>query len=239
MVSRVRWFTNVQEHNVCGHATLATSGLFFNESSQSAVSIPGGDTAQTLSYTGLTDNLSATRVEDGKIQIALDAAKVEEMDREDARAVRLRAAIAAAFGVDVGVLYMGARTGSYKIYCLIELDTDDIGACQVDFMRFLDSDFIIHVFGARPHAAAREKGVAFETRMFAPDSGVYEDHVCGSAHGLLVPYWNRKLDKKGATMHSHQASARGGDLWVNLDEEKALVRLAGHVIKVAQGNIMA
>lgn len=75
--------------------------------------------------------------------------------------------------------------------------------------------------------------------MFAPDLGVYEDHVCGSAHGLLVPYWNRKLDMKGATMHSHQASARGGDLWVNLDEEKGLVRLAGNVIKVAQGIIIA
>ena len=33
--------------------------------------------------------------------------------------------------------------------------------------------------------------------MFAPDLGVYEDHVCGSAHGLLVPHWDAKLGKKG------------------------------------------
>lgn len=75
--------------------------------------------------------------------------------------------------------------------------------------------------------------------MFAPDLGVYEDHVCGSAHGLLVPYWDRKLDKKGGTMHSYQSSARGGDLWVSLDKEKELVRLAGHVVKVAEGSSMA
>ena len=75
--------------------------------------------------------------------------------------------------------------------------------------------------------------------MFAPDLGVYEDHVCGSAHGLLVPHWDAKLGMKGGTMHSHRSSARGGDLWVGLDVEKGLVRLAGHVVKVAEGSILA
>ena len=75
--------------------------------------------------------------------------------------------------------------------------------------------------------------------MFAPSVGINEDHVCGSAHGLLVPYWDKKLQSKGQTMHSHQVSARGGDLWVSLDESKGLVRLAGYVAKVAEGTILA
>ena len=75
--------------------------------------------------------------------------------------------------------------------------------------------------------------------MFAPDLGVYEDPVCGSAHGLLAPYWDAKLAQNGATMHSYQASARGGDLWVSLDGEKGLVRLAGHTVKGVEGYVMA
>ncbi|VDB86442.1 unnamed protein product [Peniophora sp. CBMAI 1063] len=235
----VRWFTGVRENMLCGHATLAASGLFLNEKPGSTMYIQGADTAQSLSYTGVTNRLSGTRVEDNKVQISLDAAQVDELDREDARAVKLRAAVASAFGADVGVLYLGAGTGGYGTYCLIELDTEDIGSLKVDYMRLLESDFVVHVFTSRPSPAAREKGVTFETRMFAPDLGVYEDPVCGSAHGLLVPYWDRKLGLKGATMDSYQASARGGDLWVGLEEEKGLVRLAGHVVKVVEGTIMA
>ncbi|KZV71267.1 Diaminopimelate epimerase-like protein [Peniophora sp. CONT] len=235
----VRWFTQVRENMLCGHATLAASGLFFNEEQGSLMFVPGADTTQTLSYNGVTNKLSGTRVEDGKIEIALDVAKVDELDREDPRAVKLRSAVAAACGADVSVAYLGTGTGSYKTYCLIELDTDNLGALKVDFMRLLDSNFVVHVFTARPSPAAREAGVAFETRMFAPDLGVYEDHVCGSAHGLLVPYWDEKLKKRGGTMHSHQASARGGDLWVSLEGEKGLVKLAGHVVKVAEGTIWA
>ena len=70
--------------------------------------------------------------------------------------------------------------------------------------------------------------------MCGPGLGVNEDHVSGSTQGLLVPYWSAKLGKKG-TMVSHQASARGGDLWVTLEEEKRVVRLAGHILKVAEG----
>ena len=66
-----------------------------------------------------------------------------------------------------------------------------------------------------------------------------EDPVCGSAHALLAPYWTAKLGTHGQTMRSHQVSARGGDLWVTLDAEEKLVRLAGHVLKVVEGAIFA
>ena len=75
--------------------------------------------------------------------------------------------------------------------------------------------------------------------MFAPVLGVNEDPVCGSAHALLAPYWTAKLGTHGQTMRSHQVSARGGDLWVTLEAEKKLVRLAGHVVNVVEGDIFA
>ncbi|KZV61047.1 Diaminopimelate epimerase-like protein [Peniophora sp. CONT] len=184
----IRWFTGVRENMLCGHATLAASGLFFSEEESSPMFVPGADRATTQSFSGLENEVSATRLEDGKIEIALEAAKVDELDREGPRAVKLRAAVAAACGVDISVAYLGPGTGTYKMYCLVELDTDDLGELDVDFMRLLDSGFIVHVFTARPKPSAREAGVAYETRMFGPGLGVNEDHVSGSTQGLLAPY---------------------------------------------------
>ena len=36
----------------------------------------------------------------------------------------------------------------------------------------------------------------FVSRFFAPQSGIDEDPVTGSAHTTLTPYWSEKLNKK-------------------------------------------
>ena len=46
----------------------------------------------------------------------------------------------------------------------------------------------------------------FVSRFFAPHFGVPEDPVTGSAHGALVPFWAKRLNKK--TMKARQVSAR-------------------------------
>ena len=48
----------------------------------------------------------------------------------------------------------------------------------------------------------------FVSRFFAPQVGVDEDPVCGSAHCCLGPYWAEKLDR--STLVAHQVSCRGG-----------------------------
>ncbi|KZV65113.1 Diaminopimelate epimerase-like protein [Peniophora sp. CONT] len=238
----VRWWTTVHENLLCGHATFAASGLLFSEQHGSPFFVPGADAIKSFNFNGVANSLEGAKVDDGKVEIALQASQLEELGREDARAVKLRAAVAAAVGADVGVIYLGAGAGPYKNYCLVELDVEDLGAVNVAYAALRtqkESGFGTNVFTARHKPAEREAGVAFETRMFAPSHGIDEDHVCGSAHGLLVPYWDRKLESKGQTMRSHQVSARGGDLWVRLDAEKGLVRLAGYVVKVAEGTIFA
>ena len=74
--------------------------------------------------------------------------------------------------------------------------------------------------------------------MFAPTAGVNEDHVCGSAHCLLVPYWFTKLGLgKEAQETAVQVSARGGTLGVFWKREEGFVVLKGDVRKVADGNV--
>ncbi len=50
----------------------------------------------------------------------------------------------------------------------------------------------------------------FISRFFAPQSGVDEDPVTGSAHTLLVPYWAGRLGKDH--LRASQRSRRGGAL---------------------------
>jgi len=58
--------------------------------------------------------------------------------------------------------------------------------------------------------APGDEGYDFVSRFFAPDKGVPEDPVTGSAHCALTPYWAKRLGTK--TLKARQVSPRGGDL---------------------------
>ncbi|MGQ0586262.1 MAG: PhzF family phenazine biosynthesis protein [Gammaproteobacteria bacterium] len=80
---------------------------------------------------------------------------------------------------------------------------------------------------------ARGSDCDFVSRFFAPAAGVPEDPVTGSAHCRLVPYWARELGKR--KLHARQVSARGGELWCELDGDR--VRMAGHAALYLEGTI--
>jgi predicted PhzF superfamily epimerase YddE/YHI9 len=55
---------------------------------------------------------------------------------------------------------------------------------------------------------ARSERYDYISRFFAPQSGVDEDSVTGSAHCALAPYWSTKLGRE--SLVGYQASRRGG-----------------------------
>ena len=57
-------------------------------------------------------------------------------------------------------------------------------------------------------ATAKGNSYDFVSRFFAPQLGIDEDPVTGSAHTLLAPYWSKQLQKKEMT--AMQISARSG-----------------------------
>jgi PhzF family phenazine biosynthesis protein len=75
----------------------------------------------------------------------------------------------------------------------------------------------------------------FVSRFFAPQSGVPEDPVTGSAHCALAPYWSAKLGKK--ELMAYQASARGGEIRLRLEGDR--VRLGGQAVTVLRGELTA
>jgi PhzF family phenazine biosynthesis protein len=73
----------------------------------------------------------------------------------------------------------------------------------------------------------------FVSRYFAPDAGIAEDPVTGSAHCTLMPYWSARLGK--STLHARQVSSRGGDLWCSIDGDR--VRIAGRAVTYLRGEL--
>ena len=71
----------------------------------------------------------------------------------------------------------------------------------------------------------------FVSRFFAPQSGVDEDPVTGSAHCCLGPYWGAKLRK--SSLKAFQASSRGGVVGIRLTPERAI--LLGDAVTVLEG----
>ena len=70
------------------------------------------------------------------------------------------------------------------------------------------------------------------SRVFVPAWGVPEDSVTGSAHAALAPFWSERLGK--SEMTAHQASARGGDLTMRLEGDRAW--LGGPCVTVVEGS---
>lgn len=70
-------------------------------------------------------------------------------------------------------------------------------------------------------------------RVFAPNVGLPEDPVCGTAHRIIVPYWAKRLGK--SRIHSRQLSPRGGDLWC--EDKGEIVAIGGESTLVISGTI--
>jgi predicted PhzF superfamily epimerase YddE/YHI9 len=82
-------------------------------------------------------------------------------------------------------------------------------------------------------ATAPGRDCDFVSRYFAPQAGIPEDPVTGSAHCELAPYWAERLGR--TKLQARQISARGGELTVELRAARVLI--SGRVAPFMQGSI--
>jgi predicted PhzF superfamily epimerase YddE/YHI9 len=78
-------------------------------------------------------------------------------------------------------------------------------------------------------AAGDRTGIDCVSRMFAPNSGIPEDPVTGSAHCLLALFWSERLGRQ--TLVGEQASRRGGLVRMEVRGERVL--LSGDAVVVS------
>ena len=208
----LRWFTPKAEVKLCGHATLATSHVLWEQGIL--------DLDKPAVYHTLSGTLTARRLlHRGQPWIELDfpATFPEEIDPPEGLLQAL----------DVEAVYVGKSRFDYLIAVASEKT-----------VRSLSPDFAaLRALGARGVMVTAKGSEPFDfvSRFFAPGVGIDEDPVTGSAHCALTPYWARVLGKQ--TMRAFQASPRGGSLDVELAEDR--VQLRGRAVTVLRGTLLA
>lgn len=186
----LRWFTPEAEVDLCGHATLASAWTLFEIL---APELP------SVSFMTRSGELIVARGEDGWNTMSLPSDKPRPFDAPKGLSEEIGKALGIAPPAE---LYRGR-------YLLgLWNDAKAIRAIK-------DCGEIARVLRSQQQwgmvvTAKGDEGYDFVSRFFAPDKGVPEDPVTGSAHCILTPFWAKRLSKR--TMKARQVSPRGGDL---------------------------
>jgi predicted PhzF superfamily epimerase YddE/YHI9 len=204
----LRWFTPALEVDLCGHATLASAHVLWEEGH-----LPTSETAQFHTRSGI---LTASR-RNSMIWLDFPATPSRTADAPP----ELRD------GIRAPLLYVGRTPFDY----LVELESESR-------VRSLDPDLgalaRLGTRGVIVTASSEDPAFDFVSRFFAPGSGIPEDPVTGSAHCALGPFWADRLGKK--ELIGYQASARGGSVRVHLDGVRA--HLGGHAVTILRGELL-
>jgi PhzF family phenazine biosynthesis protein len=208
----LRWFTPGGEVDLCGHATLASASLLFDELE------PGLDTVRFATRSGElvvmrgADGLTMTLPSDPPAPFAAPSGYAEAIG-EALGTVPPRELFAARYLVGVwdDPKTIRALKGCGAIAPLLRQQN----------------------FWGMAVTAPGDENYDFVSRFFAPDKGVPEDPVTGSSHTILTPFWAQRLGKR--TMNARQVSPRGGDLTVTDDGARTV--LAGTCALYLKGEV--
>jgi PhzF family phenazine biosynthesis protein len=207
---RLRWFTPKNEVKLCGHATLASAHILYEEKL-----LPLNRQARFYTLSGL---LTANYHEDtGVIELDFPAKTVVPC--------KPPSGLLEALGVKP--IFVGHSDDDY----LIEVESEEeVKEVSPDFGRLIQ----VSCRGVIVTALSTVKNYDFISRFFAPAVGVNEDPVTGSAHCRLTPYWQAKLKKN--EFIAYQASKRGGFLQLAAAGDR--VRIGGKAVTVLKGELI-
>ena len=163
---QIRWLTPSVEVDLCGHATLASAHVIFQEGQ-----------VERVEFSSRSGPLVATRLTDGWIRLDFPATPPQESPAPDG--------LLEALGCQAG--WVGRSRFDY----LGEVDSEE----TVRGLR-PDHSALARLPVRGIMVTARGHHYDFVSRFFAPGAGVNEDPVTGSAHCSLTPFWAKRLEKQ-------------------------------------------
>lgn len=206
----LRWFTPALEVDLCGHATLASAAVLYREL---------GWAHEEIRFKALAGDLIVRKRRD-----------MFELDFP----ARMPVAEAPPDGL---IEALGATPVEFykakKFMAVLENEAA-VKAIRPDmaFIAGMPGDGLIVT---APGSAEGGESADCVSRYFAPHAGIPEDPVTGSAHCTVIPYWAEKLGRK--ELHARQISARGGDLYCTLVDDRVLI--AGQAVLYMKGIVHA
>lgn len=203
----LRWFTPAVEMDLCGHATLASGHVLYEHL---------GWQVPTVRFDSRSGPLEVTRDEE-RLTLDFPARPGEPVEVTDAmRAIAMCDVVEARLARDL---------------MLVLENEDAVLAVKPDVPAIEALSVHAVIITAPGHAA----DVDFVSRFFAPEVGVLEDPVTGSAHCTLIPYWAKRLGK--SELFARQVSARGGELYCEHHADRGRVSIGGRAVTYLEGEI--
>ncbi|MBI4914200.1 MAG: PhzF family phenazine biosynthesis protein [Acidobacteria bacterium] len=187
---RIRWFTPEIEIDLCGHATLASGFVAFEE-----LGVPG----TSVTFQSRSGPLTVSR-KDGLLEL--------DFPSRPPRPCPVPAGLFEALGLPPGEVQKA------RDHMVVLGSEAEVRTLKPDLNAFAK----VEVFSAI--VTAPGDSVDFVSRFFSPFAGVPEDPVTGSAHCTLVPYWAGRLgkdrlhalqvSKRGGELHCENRGERVG-----------------------------
>ena len=202
---RLRWFTPVNEIDLCGHATLASAYVVLR------FLTPDVKDVRFHTISGL---LTVTR--DGE-ELVMDFPS------------RKPVPCAAPEGLWDALNIPPAETFLSRDLVILLPSEAAVLAVNPDYRR------LAKIEGPLGYIVTAKGDTAdFVSRFFAPNTGVDEDPVTGSAHATLIPFWSVRLGK--TQMAAAQLSRRGGLL--RCEDRGSRVKIGGSAVCYLCGEIL-
>ena len=207
----LRWFTPAVEVALCGHATLASAHVLWEQGHLSAK-----DTARFHTKSGV---LTAQRNADTWIEMDFPATSPIPDDALDHEALE------SALGTKVKGVWRSRFDYMAEVEC-----EDAVRSLQPDITKIGR----LEARGLIVTSRASSDDCDYVSRFFAPGAGVVEDPVTGSAHCCLGPFWKERLGRDNLV--GYQASARGGFVRTRCEGDR--VFLSGQAVTVLRGELV-
>ena len=205
-VYEIRWFTPVVEVDLCGHATLAAAHVVF--------SCLGHQDHEVI-FSSVRSGILKVKKHDTLLTLDFPADVFEK--------VHTPSVLTEALGIEPMETYKGKT--DYMAVLPSEQNVIDLNPDFTKLNTLRDCRGII--------VTAAGNTVDFVSRFFAPQSGINEDPVTGSAHTTLTPYWAKSFGKNELT--AIQLSERKGHLWCKYHGDR--VAISGHAVTYMHAEI--
>lgn len=210
----LRWFTPKVEVDLCGHATLASAHVLWNEE--------GYQAEQPIIF----------HSKSGVLQVNKRGNEIEmDFPAIDTWPIDIPVGLSDALGIASIDVF-----ASKHDYLVVLASEDSVRSLKPDSAKLK----MLPMHGVIVTASADSRQYDFVSRYFAPALGVDEDPATGSAHCALMPYWSSRKNK--SELVAHQVSSRGGVLNLKLLPEKSgqhRVLICGEAKTVLKGELYA
>lgn len=199
----IRWFTPTHEVDLCGHATLASAYVIFNILKYEEKEILFESKSGVLSVKKNNDWLEMDFPSQAPIQCPMPEKILNAFDEKPIECLKS------------------------EDYIVVFENEESILNAKPDLLHLSGLDLRGVVI------TAKSKKYDFVTRFFAPNYGINEDPVTGSAFTQLIPYWSHKLNKQ--SLIAKQISKRSGE--VRCMDSGERVKISGKAAKYMTATI--